>query len=149
MPVTGVGRSPVVPTFSLDTGAVLLQDSLPISSTDTSATLHDRLAAIGARLVVQGLHDLAAGRLRPQAQPAEGVTYAKKIDKAEARIDWSKPAAEVHNLIRGLSPFPGAWFEAPSEKGPVRVKALLSRVEAADGAEALLQELSGDVERDY
>lgn len=67
----------------------------------------------------------------PQAE--DGVTYAKKIKSAEARIDWTRPAAEIDRHIRGLSPFPGAWFEAPSEKGPVRVKALLSRVEAASG----------------
>ena len=67
-------------------------------------------------------------------QPEEGVTYAKKIRPKEARIDWSKPAAEVDRRIRGLSPFPGAWFMAPGDKGPVRIKALLSRVEDGEGA---------------
>jgi methionyl-tRNA formyltransferase len=68
------------------------------------------------------------------AQPLDGITYAKKIKPAEARIDWSQSAEQVDCHIRGLSPFPGAWFEAPGEKGPVRVKALLSRVEPASGA---------------
>jgi methionyl-tRNA formyltransferase len=71
------------------------------------------------------------GGARETPQSEDGVTYAKKIKSAEARIDWTRPAAEIDCHIRGLSPFPGAWFEAPSEKGPVRVKALLSRVEDA------------------
>jgi methionyl-tRNA formyltransferase len=87
---------------------VLLREALPIGAEETTADLHDRLARWAAALIVEAL-----GRLPPAAvpQPAEGVTYAAKIDKAEARIDWSRPAVEVDRLIRGLSPFPGAWCE--------------------------------------
>ncbi|HRO12147.1 methionyl-tRNA formyltransferase [Amaricoccus sp.] len=110
----------------LDTGPVLLREAVAIGPGDTSGTLHDRLAALGARLIVEtlaGLDELAA-----VPQPEAGVTYAAKIDKAEARVDWGRPAAEVDRLIRGLSPFPGAWCEIGGE----RVKLLLSeRVEGS------------------
>ena len=92
----------------LDTGAMLLAEALPIVPTDTSATLHDRLAALGARLVNQALALLAQGALRPRPQPAEGVTYAHKIEKAEAAIDWQVPAAVVERRLRAFDPFPGA-----------------------------------------
>lgn len=110
----------------LDTGPVLLRDALDIGPEETTAQLHDRLSVMGARLIVEALGNL--DDLPPQVQPEEGVIYAAKIDKAEARIDWSRPAVEVDRLIRGLSPFPGAWFEA----GGVRVKVLGSRL--VDGA---------------
>ena len=93
----------------LDTGPVLLREALDIGAQETTAQLHDRLSTMGARLIVEALGTLDA--LAPQVQPVEGVTYAAKIDKAEARIDWSLPAVQVDRLIRGLSPFPGAWFE--------------------------------------
>ena len=114
----------------LDTGDMLLTDVLDIAPDDTTATLHDRLADMGGALVVRALADAQMGKLQPVKQPEVGVTYAHKIDKAEARIDWSKPAAEVHNLIRGLSPFPGAWCEIAGE----RVKLLRSRLAAGQGA---------------
>ena len=120
-------------TEGLDEGPVLLSDTLRIDALETAGTLHDRLAALGARLVVEAVHGLEQGTLTPTPQPEEGVTYAKKIRPKEARIDWTRPAAEVDRRIRGLSPFPGAWFIAPSDKGPVRVKALLSRTEDAEG----------------
>lgn len=110
----------------LDTGPVLTRDATPIGTTDTAATLHDRLADMGANLMVAALETLPAHT--PETQPEAGVTYATKIDKAEAKIDWSKPAVEVDRLIRGISPFPGAWFLLNGE----RVKALLS--ELADGS---------------
>jgi methionyl-tRNA formyltransferase len=91
----------------LDTGAMLLKETTPITPDDTAATLHDRLAAIGARLVVQGLADLARGELHPVAQPADGVSYAHKIDKAEAAIDWQQPAAVLERRLRAFDPFPG------------------------------------------
>lgn len=91
----------------LDTGPVLLRAAIPIGPQDTTADLHDRLSAMGAALIVQALDRLAD--LRPEPQPETGVTYAKKIDKAEARVDWTHPADHVARLIRGLSPFPGAW----------------------------------------
>jgi len=95
----------------LDTGDMLLTEAAPIVADDTSASLHDQLAALGARLVVQGLHALAQGGLIPQPQPAEGVTYAHKIDKAEAAIDWQVPADVIERRIRAFDPFPGCSFE--------------------------------------
>ena len=89
----------------LDTGPVLLRGAFPIEATDTTATLHDRLAALGATLVVEALGKLP---LPAEPQPAEGVTYAHKIEKAEALIDWSKSAAELDRHIRAFNPFPGA-----------------------------------------
>ncbi|MBX3481395.1 MAG: methionyl-tRNA formyltransferase [Caulobacter sp.] len=118
----------------LDEGAVLATATTRISQYDTAGTVHDRLADLGARLLVDTLPAIAAGTAVETPQDEEGVTYARKISSAEARIDWTRPAEEVDRQIRGLSPFPGAWFEAPSSRGPVRVKALLSRVEDADGA---------------
>ena len=91
----------------LDTGPVLLRAATPIGPQDTTADLHDRLSAMGAALIVQAMAGLEG--LVPEPQPETGVTYAKKIDKAEARVDWSAPAEAVARLIRGLSPFPGAW----------------------------------------
>ncbi|MDQ0466409.1 methionyl-tRNA formyltransferase [Caulobacter ginsengisoli] len=113
----------------LDEGAILLSESVRIGPLDTSGTMHDRLAAVGARLLPQALAQLEAGIAVETPQAAEGMTYARKIKPAEARIDWSRPAVEVDRQIRGLSPFPGAWTMA----GDVRVKALLSRVEDGEG----------------
>jgi methionyl-tRNA formyltransferase len=96
----------------LDTGDMLLIDTTPIAADDTTATLHDKLAAQGARLIVQAL---AAPSLQRQPQPAEGVTYAHKIDKAEAAIDWSQPAAAIERRVRAFDPFPGASFDAHGE----------------------------------
>ena len=95
----------------LDTGDMLLTEATPIVAEDTSATLHDRLAALGARLVVQGLHALAQSSLHPQAQPAEGATYAHKIDKAEAAIAWQVSADQIERRVRAFDPFPGCSFE--------------------------------------
>jgi methionyl-tRNA formyltransferase len=118
----------------LDEGPVLMGEQVRIDALETAGTLHDKLAAVGARLLPIALAAIERGGAREVPQAEDGVTYAKKIKSAEARIDWTRSAAEVDRHIRGLSPFPGAWFEAPSEKGFVRVKALLSRVEDADGA---------------
>jgi methionyl-tRNA formyltransferase len=93
----------------LDTGPVLLREALDIGAEETTAQLHDRLSDMGARLIVDALGQL--NELTAEVQPEAGVTYAAKIDKAEARIDWSLPADQVDRQIRGLSPFPGAWFE--------------------------------------
>lgn len=111
----------------LDTGPVLLREALSIGVEETTSDLHDRLSAMGARLVLQALRDLP---LSPQGQPEEGVTYAAKIDKTEARIDWTRSAAEVARLIRGLSPFPGAWCDADG----ARVKLLRAKAVAGVGA---------------
>jgi methionyl-tRNA formyltransferase len=109
----------------LDTGPVLARKATPIGPEDTAGTLHDRLAAIGAALMVE---TLAAGTVSATPQPETGVTYAAKIDKAETRVDWTRDAAELDAHIRGLSPFPGAWCRISGE----RVKLLLARPE--DGA---------------
>ena len=111
----------------LDTGPVLLTGETPIGESDTTGTLHDRLAAMGARLILRALDRLA--NLTPQPQPETGVTYAAKIDKAEARIDWTRPATAVARQIRGLSPFPGAWCETPAG----RLKLLNARPVAGQG----------------
>jgi methionyl-tRNA formyltransferase len=131
-PVTGVQVMRM--SEGLDEGPILMSEQVAIATDDTAASLHDKLAAVGARLLPVALAAIAREVVQETPQAEEGVTYAKKIKSAEARIDWTRPAVEIDRHIRGLSPFPGAWFEAPSEKGPVRVKALLSRVEAASGA---------------
>jgi methionyl-tRNA formyltransferase len=120
-------------TEGLDEGPVILSETVPIAWDETSATLHDKLALVGASLLPRALAAVERGGATEMAQAAEGVTYARKISSAEAKIDWSRPAAEVDRAIRGLSPFPGAWFEAPSERGPTRVKVLMSAVSPAAG----------------
>ncbi|MET4102613.1 methionyl-tRNA formyltransferase [Roseovarius sp. MBR-78] len=112
----------------LDTGPVLLREAVAIGAEETTGQLHDRLSGLGARLIVEALARLDG--LTPEPQPEAGVTYAAKIDKAEARVDWCRPAEEVDRLIRGLSPFPGAWCMAGAE----RVKLLASRVADGQGA---------------
>ena len=114
----------------LDTGAMLLAEALPIVPTDTSARLHDRLAALGARLIDQALALLAQGALQPRPQPAEGVTYAHKIDKAEAAIDWQVPATVVERRLRAFDPFPGAT----AVLGGQTVKVWRGRVVPGSGA---------------
>lgn len=108
----------------LDTGPVLLAERTPIGARETAGELHDRLSQIGAGLMVRALAALERGALEATPQPDEGVTYASKIDKAEARIDWSRPAAELDGHIRGLSPFPGAWCEIARDGKAQRVKVL-------------------------
>jgi len=110
----------------LDTGPVLLRRETEIGQTETTGALHDRLSRMGADAIVEALARL--DDLTPKPQPDEGVTYAAKIDKAEARVDWSRPCRQVDRLIRGLSPFPGAWCEHRGE----RIKLLAS--ELAEGA---------------
>ncbi len=116
----------------LDTGDVAMTARLPITDTMTAVDLHDALAPLGATLMADAMAALERGELTFVKQSEDGVTYAAKIDKAEARIDWSKPAAEVLRHIHGLSPFPGAWCELPIDGEPVRIKLL--RCEAARGA---------------
>ena len=111
----------------LDTGPVLAEARTGIGAEETTADLHDRLAGMGADLIVDVLARLP---LPAVPQPEEGVTYAAKIDKAEARVDWTRSAVEVDRLIRGLSPFPGAWCEVAGE----RVKLLRSRIAEGTGA---------------
>lgn len=118
----------------LDTGPVALTAKTPIGAEMTAGELHDRLAALGAPLMAQALDLLARGELPLTPQAEEGACYAQKIEKAEARIDWRRPAQELHDLVRGLSPFPGAFFEADLGHGPERVKVLRARVEEGNGA---------------
>ena len=120
-------------TEGLDEGPILLSETVPIFHDDTFVTLHDRMAEVGAELMAGALRALERGPVIEDAQSEEGVTYAHKITSAEARIDWDRPAAEVDRHIRGLSPFPGAWFEALTPKGPVRIKALMSRMAGGQG----------------
>ena len=112
----------------LDTGPVLLREATLIGPEETTGQLHDRLSAMGARLIVDALARL--DDLVPAVQPEAGVTYAEKIDKAEAAVDWTRPAPEVDRLIRGLSPFPGAWTEHDGH----RIKLLASRLATGQGA---------------
>lgn len=107
----------------LDTGPVALADRVKIAPDMTAGELHDQLKSVGADLMARAIAALERGSLEFKQQAADGVTYAKKIEKGETRIGWSRPAHEVHNHIRGLSPFPGAWFDAG---GGIRVKVLRS-----------------------
>ena len=118
----------------LDTGPVGLIEEMPIGPDMTAGELHDRMMLVGADLMGRALAALERDSLTFTPQPDAGVTYAQKIEKAEARIDWSQPAADVHNRIRGLSPFPGAWFELVLNGTPVRIKALRSTLVEASGA---------------
>ena len=99
----------------LDTGDMLLAEPLPIAASDTTATLHDKLAALGGRLIVEALEIAACGGLRPSPQPAEGVSYAHKVEKDEARIDWTQPAERIAQRIRAFNPFPGAHTQLAGE----------------------------------
>ncbi len=117
----------------LDTGPVLLSETVEIKDDDNAGSLHDKLARIGALLWPRALAALGRGALVPSPQEGE-PTYASKIDKAESRLDWSRPAVELEYLIRGLSPFPGAWCELPSRKGTERVKIHLAEVSDETGA---------------
>ena len=111
----------------LDTGPVLLREATVIGTGETTGQLHDRLSNMGAGLIVRALSQL--GNFVPEIQSDKGVTYAAKIDKSEARVDWSQPATEVDRLIRGLSPFPGAWTEMMGQ----RVKLLASTCTQGQG----------------
>ena len=111
----------------LDTGPVLMREETLIGAEEVTSELHDRLSEIGAGLIVEAL--MALPDLTPEPQPAEGVTYASKIDKAEGQIDWRAPAEEIDRKIRGLSPFPGAWCDIDGQ----RVKVLASRLAAGSG----------------
>jgi methionyl-tRNA formyltransferase len=115
----------------LDTGPVGMVESVAIGPDMTAGELHDRLMGLGADLMGRALAALSRGGLNFRAQPDEGVTYAAKITNDEARLDWSQPAATLHNIVRGLSPFPGAFVEADLGKGPERLKIL--RTVLADG----------------
>jgi methionyl-tRNA formyltransferase len=122
----------------LDTGAMGPTEIIPIGPDMTAGELHDQMMRVGADLMGRALAALDRGSLDFTPQPEGGATYAAKIDKAEARIDFTQPAGAVHNLIRGLSPFPGAWFELELGGKPVRIKALRSTLAAGTGAPGTL-----------
>ena len=117
----------------LDTGPVGMAERVTIGADETTGELHDRLSRLGADLMVRALAALSRGSLVFTPQAADGVVYAHKIEKAESRIDWSRPAQAVHDHIRGLSPFPGAWFEADFGRGPERIKVLRSTLAKGQG----------------
>jgi methionyl-tRNA formyltransferase len=117
----------------LDTGPIAMAEKVPIAPDTTAGELHDRLAPLGADLMGRALGALERGALSLQPQPQAGVTYAAKIDRAETRIDWRRPWHQVHDHIRGLSPFPGAWCEFPVDGKPVRVKVLRTTVAQGSG----------------
>jgi methionyl-tRNA formyltransferase len=116
----------------LDTGPTCLAERTPIDSEETAGSLHDRLARLGADLMVRALAALQRGALNCAPQSETGVTYAGKIAKDEARIDWRRSAQELHNHVRGLSPFPGAWCEMPLGGAAERVKILRTRLASGD-----------------
>jgi len=122
----------------LDTGDVAMAERTAITDAMTAGDLHDALASLGGDLMVRAIGALERGKLQLTRQSGEGVSYATKIEKAEARIDWDRPAREVLRRIHGLSPFPGAWCEIPIEGAPARIKIL--RCEIANGSGA-----AGDV----
>jgi methionyl-tRNA formyltransferase len=100
----------------LDTGATVLAEAIPITVTTTAAQLHDRLAEIGARLMVDALDGLRSGRLVPVPQPDAGVTHARKLTRDEGGMNWRRPAAELDRLVRALNPWPGTWFQWQGER---------------------------------
>jgi len=117
----------------LDTGDVAMAERLAITDSMTALDLHDRLAPLGADLMVRAMAGLERGGLQLTRQSEQGVTYAAKIEKAEARIDWTRPAHAVLRHIHGLSPFPGAWSEIAGEGEPARVKILRCELAAGSG----------------
>jgi methionyl-tRNA formyltransferase len=129
----------------LDTGPVAMVEPVSIGPDTTAGELHDRLMVLGADLMARALAALSRGALRFTPQPADGVTYARKIANDEARIDWTVAADQVHNQVRGLSPAPGAFFEVDLGKGPERVKVLRTVLAEAAGVPGTLLDASGTV----
>ncbi len=114
----------------LDTGPMLLTESMQITDATTGESLHDALAEMGSRLIVDALERIAAGSVQPTPQPEDGVTYAKKLSRGEARIDWHDPADELERKLRAFTPWPGSWFDLDGQ----RVKLLAAEVADGDGA---------------
>jgi methionyl-tRNA formyltransferase len=117
----------------LDTGPIAMAQPIPIAADATAGEVHDQLARLGADLMVRALAALERGSLTLTPQPAEGVAYAAKIGNEETRINWGRPARNVHDHIRGLSPFPGAWFELATGDEPVRTKVLRAALAESAG----------------
>lgn len=137
---TQTGVQAMVMEAGLDTGPVLATAKTNISKTDTAATLHDRLAALGAGLLPGVIDALAKGTAQPVGQETGGVTYASKLTANDQAIDWSRPADEVDAQIRGLSPFPGARFDwaPPGHDVPLKIKALMSKACPGQGTPGTL-----------
>jgi methionyl-tRNA formyltransferase len=114
---------------SLDTGPILAMKSVPIGRASTAQSLHDDLAALAARMIGPVVDDLAAGHVRPHPQAEQGVTYAPKVDKAEGRLDWTRPAALLERQVRALEPWPGCW----TELGGQRLRVLAAELVAGHG----------------
>lgn len=129
----------------LDTGPVLLREALPIASDDTAGSLEGRLADLGARLIGAALADLAQGRLRATPQTAAGVTYARKIDKGEARIDWTRSGAEIDRQIRAFNPSPGAVSRLQGEDIKIWAAALVPAASAPPGTITRIESAGIDV----
>ncbi len=128
----------------LDTGDMLLVERTPIGPQDTTALLHDQLASLGARMVVEALELAACGGLRATRQPSEGVNYAHKIEKAEAAIDWTQAATEIARRVRAFDPFPGTTFTVDLGKGPEVIKLWAASVVPASGAPGSVLHAQGD-----
>lgn len=128
---TGVGIMKM--DAGLDTGDVLAEARTPISADETASTLHDRLSAMGAELLVQTLGDYAAGNIAPMPQPEIGVTYAHKLERSEGRLDFTKPAVELERAVRALNPWPGTWFEHDGERFKVAAVEVVPGVSSAPG----------------
>ncbi|CAO3413767.1 methionyl-tRNA formyltransferase [Azospirillum doebereinerae] len=123
----------------LDTGAMLSKESLAITPATTASSLHDDLAALGARMIAPALAGLAAGTLVAVPQPEEGVTYAAKLTREDGRLDWTREAAFVERQVRALTPWPGCWFDVEGERGTERIKVLAAElVDDASGAPGTL-----------
>ncbi|MBU8872405.1 methionyl-tRNA formyltransferase [Reyranella sp. MMS21-HV4-11] len=117
----------------LDTGPMLLAESTPISAADTAQSVHDRLADLGAQLIVSTLDGLLRRSIEAVDQPAEGATYAHKLGKEEGVLDWRRPAAELERKVRGFHPWPGTSFDAPKDGGAERIKVLAAALTLAGG----------------
>jgi len=128
---TGVGIMKM--DEGLDTGDVLAEARTPIADDETAETLHDRLAAMGAALLVETLDAYAAGDITPRPQPVDGVTYAHKLDRAEGLLDFSRSAEELERTIRALNPWPGTWFEYAGTRIKVAAAEVVEGVSAAPG----------------
>jgi methionyl-tRNA formyltransferase len=122
----------------LDTGPMLLAERTPISAADTAETVHDRLAELGARLIVSTLDGLVRRSIDPTPQPQEGVTYAHKLGREEGALDWRRPAAELERKVRAFHPWPGTWFELPGDEGKERIKVLAASLALAGGTPGTL-----------
>ncbi len=118
----------------MDTGDMLAQEKTPILPEDNSQTLHDRLAQIGASLLVKTIPDYVAGKIQPRPQPVEGVSHAAKIKKSDGQIDWTQPAPAVWNRVRGMTPWPGAFTFLPGQPQPTLLKIWSAEVAPPSGA---------------